>query len=77
MEDRMAWIHLTDINGSDLFVNMNNVLWFSAAGDDGHAWLVTMANDRDAARTLHIKQTPAQVVSLLRAVREEVASGLT
>jgi len=75
MEDRMAWIHLTDINGSDLFVNTKNVLWFSAAGEDGHSWLVTMANNRDAARSLHVKETPAQIVTLLRTVREEVASG--
>jgi hypothetical protein len=72
----MAWINLTDTNGSSVFVNTDNVLWFSAPGEDGHAWLITTANERDKALSLHIKQSPAEIVALLRSARQEVADEL-
>jgi hypothetical protein len=68
----MAWINLTDANDSSVFVNMDNVLWFSASGKDGRAWLITMTHDRDAAHSLHVKQSPAEIVALLRSARQEV-----
>jgi hypothetical protein len=69
----MAWINLTDANDSSVVVNMDNVLWFSASDKDGHAWLITMTHDRDAAHSLHVKQSPAEIVALLRFARQEVA----
>jgi hypothetical protein len=72
----MAWINLTDTNGSSVFVNTDNVLWFSASGEDGHAWLITTANKRDKALSLHVKQSPSDVVALLRSARQEVADEL-
>jgi hypothetical protein len=72
----MAWINLTDTNGSSVFVNTDNVLWFSASGEDRHAWLITTASERDKALSLHVKQSPAEVVALLRSARQEVADGL-
>jgi len=69
----MAWVKLTDANGSSVFVNTDNVLWFSASGEDGHAWLITTTNERDKALSLHVKQSPAEVVALLRSARQEVA----
>jgi hypothetical protein len=71
----MAWINLTDTNGSSIYLNMDNVLWFSASGADGHAWLIT-TRDRDAVCSLHVKESPADVVVLLRSARQEVADGL-
>jgi hypothetical protein len=72
----MAWISLTDTNGSSVFVNTDNVLWFSASGEDGHAWLITTASKGDRALSLHVKQSPAEVVALLRSARQEVAGVL-
>jgi len=69
----MAWINLTDTNGNSVYVNMDNVLWFSASGADGHAWLITMTGEREAARSLHVKESPAELVALLRSARQEVA----
>jgi aminoglycoside phosphotransferase len=69
----MAWINLIDTNGGNVFVNTDNVLWFSASGEDGHAWLITTATEGDRALSLHVKQSPAEVVALLRSARQEVA----
>jgi len=72
----MAWINLTDTNGSSVFVNTDNVLWFSASGEDKHAWLITTTTERGKALSLHVKQSPADVVALLRSARQEVADVL-
>jgi hypothetical protein len=69
----MAWINLTDNNGSNIFMNMDHVLWFSVSGEDGHAGLVTMIGDKEVTRSIHVQQSPAEVVALLRAARQEVA----
>jgi hypothetical protein len=74
--NEMAWITLTDSNGSSVFVNHDNVLWFSASGEDRHAWLITTANESDRALSLHVKQSPSEVVALLRSAGQEIASVL-
>jgi hypothetical protein len=46
----MTWINLTDANGSNIFMNMDHVLWFSVSGEDGHAGLVTMISENGQTR---------------------------
>ena len=72
----MAWINLTDSNGSSVFLNTDNLLWFSATGEDVHVWLIAAANESARALSLHVKESPAEVVALLRSAKQEVAGVL-
>lgn len=69
----MAWLRLTNEDGTTFYVNMDYVLCFEHDGERGGATIMTMAPEVDKA-TLHVKETPDEIATALKIVKIPVHS---